>query len=629
MRPEISPDFEDFRYYKYDYAYTSKDEDKKQRKFFWFRGDNSRKGDEPTEEDLAKGAIMGLGKQKTGKWKLPLGIAALALLVSGILWQNGVIGPFKLPGSERLIQKEPIKPVTKKKPIKTADKSVSQVTPVSKMKGPIERDKGSTQLQSRGSPSKKNGTESQKGAGQDVSKWGLSAKSVSKTTDRPTEDNKKVQARPESSSLKSIAARFWKRTVKDIKTSIPTGKPTSQPKSRVAGSKQHVPKKIETTSSQKRLEKAGKTSNKAAKTPVPQTKSVSESKVKVVEEGKGGQSQPKTSPSKKVVSKPQKEQVKESKTVITRAGTISKWTGIEESDKEFVQSMPKTSFPKLIRAKTTKRRVRESKITIPQAGAISKWTVPDENDEEFVWAMPKASFPKLIRAKTIKYRVKGGRIAIPRNNSKSESKAPIVGDEEGFQIQPKAASIKAIVSKTQAETAGVAQIPLAPSFPEETGQRDIIITGNPDKKPSYPYSLYLGSFRTEERAEKAIAFYSKNGFSPYRAKVEFREKGLWYRVYGGYFKDTKQAYQFKEKHDLSEATVRKTNYSNLVGIYSNHNELKDKISRLENMGYSPYVIKGNNGGTSLFLGAYITKEGAEHQSQDLKIRGITVQVISR
>jgi hypothetical protein len=114
MRPEISPDFEDFRYYKYDYAYTSRDEEKKQRKSFWFRGDNSRKGEGPTEEELTKGAIMDLGKQKTGKWKLPLGIAALALLVSGILWQNGVIDPFQSPTSERLIQKQPVEPVTKK-----------------------------------------------------------------------------------------------------------------------------------------------------------------------------------------------------------------------------------------------------------------------------------------------------------------------------------------------------------------------------------------------------------------------------------------------------------------------------------------------------------------------------------
>jgi hypothetical protein len=186
-----------------------------------------------------------------------------------------------------------------------------------------------------------------------------------------------------------------------------------------------------------------------------------------------------------------------------------------------------------------------------------------------------------------------------------------------------------IVSKTQTGTGGVTQLPLPPFFQEETGKKEAKATGHPDKKPSYPYSLYLGSFRTEERAERAISFYSKNGFSAFRAKVEFRGKGVWYRVYGGHFKDAEQALRFREKHELAEAKVRKTNYANLVGTYLNKKELRDKISSLEDMGFSPYVIGGNNGESSLFLGAYITKEGAEQQSQDLKSKGVSVQVISR
>jgi len=679
MRPEISPDFDDFRYYKYDYAYTSKEEEKKQRKSFWFGGNSSRKGEAPTEDELAKGAIMDLGKPKSSKWKLPLGLVALALLVSGILWQNGVIDPFKLSGSDRLIQKEPIKPVTKKKPIgdvnrkgrKNGSRSISSSSSFSKTR--TEGIKKSNQAKPEGSESRRHLTRTQKepvkGAKKSSTKvksvsdtkhqvssvnrsvQGTSAvssyernlgktqkkpiktanRSVSKTNDRTTEGNKKVQARPESSSLKSIAAKFWKRTVKDIKTSIPAGKPTSQPKSRVAGAKKHAPRKQETTASRKGLEKVGGTSNRVAKTSVPQTKSVSKSKVKVTGNSKGAQFQPKTSPPKKVASRPQKEQVKETKSVITRSGVISKRAGIAEDDNQFVQAMPKTSFPMLIRARTTKNssRLVGSRPTITQAGAISISKVDFVFDNQDVQLQPKAMFPMLIRAKTTKRRVNENKLAIPRNNSKSESRAPIVDDKESPHIQPRAASININLSKTQTGTGSVTQLPLPPFLPEETGKRDAKVTGHPDKKPSYPYSLYLGSFRTEERAERAIAFYSKNGFSAFRAKVEFRGKGVWYRVYGGYFKDAAQAYSFREKHELSEATVRKTNYANLVGTYSNNKELKDQISSLENMGYSPYVIGGNNGESSLFLGAYITTEGAEQQSQDLESKGISVQVISR
>jgi cell division septation protein DedD len=443
--------------------------------------------------------------------------------------------------------------------------------------------------------------------------------------DRTREENMKVQARPDSSSLKSIAAKFWKRTVKDIKTSIPSGKPASEPKSMVAGGNSHATRKQGKTSSTKSLEKIGKISNKIAKTPDLRPKSNSESTMKVLGDRQGLQAQPKISSYRKVASKPQKDAAKERKTLITRSGVISKGNSMDENDEKFVWAMPETSFPKLIRAKTTKNRIRESRIVISQTGGISKWAGTGENDKEIVWAMHKTTYPKLIRAKTIKYRVNGTSMTTPQNGSLSVLKKPIVGDEKRIQT----ASEKVSVSNAGEETAGFAPIPLAPSLPEETGVRGDVITGYSDKKLSYPYSLYLGSFRTEERAKRAIAFYSKNGFSAFRAKVEFRGKGVWYRVYGGHFKEAEQAYRFREKHELSEAKVRKTNYANLVGTYSNETKLKDKLSSLGEMGYSPYVIKGKNGMSSILLGAYITKKGAEQQSQELKSKGISVRVVRR
>jgi hypothetical protein len=674
MRPEISPDFHDFRYYKYDYAYTSKEEEKKERKSFWFGGNRSRKGEAPTEEELAKGAIMDLGKQKTGKWKLPLGLAALALLVSGVLWQNGVISPFKLLGSESFFQEEHMKSAkkttsigdankkggkksatkvkpesktkrqvssvdrgvkgtptvtsykrnldrTKKKPIKTASKSVPQVKPASNTKGTNEKDKKGSQHRSGRSASKKDVEEIKKGTGKNGSEYGLSSRSMSKTNDRTQEDNEKVQVRPESSSLKGIAARFWKRTVRDVKTSIPTNKSTSQPKRRVEGRKKQVPVKKETISPRKGFEKADDTLNKEAKTSFAKTKTTSKSNVKALGESKGMKSQPETLSSDKVASKSQKEQVNGTKSVMTRAGVISGLSGVDENDNPNVQAMPKTTFPKLIRAKTTKRRSRSvmSMTTIPQAGTISMANADFGFDNEDVHLSPRTTFPKLIRAKTTKKRITGSKFAVSRNNLRWQAGIPIVVEEESPQIQP----------KTRTETGGVTQLPLLPPLLEETSKGGGTEPNRQDKNLSYPYSLYLGSFRTEERAEKAIAFYSRNGFSAFRAKVEFRGKGVWFRVYGGHFKDAEQAYRFREKHELSEAKVRKTNYANLVGVFSNMNELRDKMSRLKGLGYSPYVIRGNHGESSLLLGAYITKEGAEQQSRDLENKGISVQIINR
>jgi hypothetical protein len=164
----------------------------------------------------------------------------------------------------------------------------------------------------------------------------------------------------------------------------------------------------------------------------------------------------------------------------------------------------------------------------------------------------------------------------------------------------------------------------------ETGVMEAnYISDSSDQKTSYPYSLYLGSFRSEERAKKAIAIYRSNGFTPYRVKVEFKEKGVWFRIYGGYFADIEEADAFRKRHQLWEAEIRRTNYANLVGVYTNDKVLEDKISSLESMGFSPYVIKEDNGEASLFVGAYITLEGAEQQYQNLLSQGISVQVVKR
>jgi cell division septation protein DedD len=145
----------------------------------------------------------------------------------------------------------------------------------------------------------------------------------------------------------------------------------------------------------------------------------------------------------------------------------------------------------------------------------------------------------------------------------------------------------------------------------------------------YPYSLYLGSFKAPRLVKKAMSFYRKKGLSPYWSKVEFKEKGIWFRIFIGHFKDSEEAETFRVAHDLRRAEVKRTGYANLIGVYSNAHELADIITNLKSLGYSPYIIPGQPGCYRLFLGAYITKEGAEQYSEDLKKSGIEGRVAKR
>jgi cell division protein FtsN len=150
-----------------------------------------------------------------------------------------------------------------------------------------------------------------------------------------------------------------------------------------------------------------------------------------------------------------------------------------------------------------------------------------------------------------------------------------------------------------------------------------------EKTLSHPYSIYLGSFRTLERAKRAISLYSKRGLSPYCSKVDFHEKGIWFRVFAGHFQDRRKAEEFKERHRLKEGTVKKTAYANLIGTYKQASELDNRHLSLKRFGYFPYVIEGEDGESRLYVGAFITRKGAEQQYHDLKSRGIQSQIVQR
>ena len=145
----------------------------------------------------------------------------------------------------------------------------------------------------------------------------------------------------------------------------------------------------------------------------------------------------------------------------------------------------------------------------------------------------------------------------------------------------------------------------------------------------YPYSLYLGSFQSLERAKKVIALYSEKGLSLYWVRVDFEEKGLWFRVFCGHFRSHEEAERFARERGLKEAVVKKTPYANLVGLYAQGPELQGEIKKLSALGFSPYMIQEPDGQLRLLVGAYVTEAGAESQYDNLKSRGINTQVVKR
>jgi cell division septation protein DedD len=145
----------------------------------------------------------------------------------------------------------------------------------------------------------------------------------------------------------------------------------------------------------------------------------------------------------------------------------------------------------------------------------------------------------------------------------------------------------------------------------------------------YPFSLHIGSYRTIERAEKAISLHGQEGLDIYRVKVDLKDKGLWYRIFTGFFKDREEATRFREENGLSEAIIKNARYANLVGTYESEDKLEEKIELLRGLDYCPYVIEYTDGIFSLYVGAFYTIEGAEQLYRDLQSDNIHSQVVER
>ena len=152
----------------------------------------------------------------------------------------------------------------------------------------------------------------------------------------------------------------------------------------------------------------------------------------------------------------------------------------------------------------------------------------------------------------------------------------------------------------------------------------------PAKPPvSYPYSIHLGSYGSPERAKKAVSMYEKKGLSPYWVEVDLGEKGVWFRIFTGYFAKKEEAEAYINEKQIRDARSKRTAYANLIGVYHSKNELNRKRLTVSELGYSPYVIPGVNGESLLYAGAFYQKARAEKQHTQLASKGIQSRVVSR
>jgi len=152
-----------------------------------------------------------------------------------------------------------------------------------------------------------------------------------------------------------------------------------------------------------------------------------------------------------------------------------------------------------------------------------------------------------------------------------------------------------------------------------------------DGQPTrYPYSLRLACFRSYDDALKEMKKYKQSGLLPYLVKVDLEKRGVWYRIYLGHYRTEAEAERARKANNLSlRVVIKKTDYANLIKTYRSESVMATMVTRLTELEYFPYVIKGAGGELRLYVGSFVTKKGAEDQNFDLLADGIQAQVVER
>lgn len=149
------------------------------------------------------------------------------------------------------------------------------------------------------------------------------------------------------------------------------------------------------------------------------------------------------------------------------------------------------------------------------------------------------------------------------------------------------------------------------------------------RSESYPYSIYLGSFKGIDRARKAVSTFRQKGVSAYWIRIDLGPKGEWFRVFTGYFQSREEADAFAARHGIREGESRHTRYANLIGTYDSEKELNEMTHTLLELGHYPYVIEGTTGRRHLFTGAFYQYARAEKEHAELTSKGIQSQLVER
>jgi hypothetical protein len=287
------------------------------------------------------------------------------------------------------------------------------------------------------------------------------------------------------------------------------------------------------------------------------------------------------------------------------AGTLSSYVGISFLLNYFGSGRAQTTQPPV----PTKQPVK------PSEKADLSLTRPQEQTPA-PSSVPKGPTPSVLSKEE-----KLAELETPTTKTQpKEDKARVEENEQSMSIsnQPRPPDVAVKEPQTAADQTQPAAKPAAPE-----------VAPLQPPPPQYPYSVYLGSFKSTKAVNKALIEYQEKGLSVYWTRVDLADKGVWYRVFTGYFRTKEDTEKFIRDRNIQGASLGITRYANLIGMYFTDQEVDDQRNALLSAGFCPYVIKDPGGESYLYSGAFDRKEYPEKERTLLASKGIKSKTIER
>ncbi len=226
--------------------------------------------------------------------------------------------------------------------------------------------------------------------------------------------------------------------------------------------------------------------------------------------------------------------------------------------------------------------------------------------------------------------IKGGQALNPDKKGIIRTSVPKKQPNKAFEKKPAASILKKSQETVETAKQGIRAEKPDPATTNLLGHNIPKIEAvQGESLETYPYSIYLGSFKTIDRARNAVSIFQRKGVSPYWVKIDLGPKGVWYRVFAGHFQSRDEAEALATKKGIGEGNSRHTRYANLIGTYGSEEVLNEMRLTLLGLGYCPYVIKGNSGKCHLYTGAFYQHARAKKEHNELALKGIQSELVDR